>query len=556
MIKIENTERLKIIDSILGENSSQRLRISFFKKNHSSVYNTITNFCIKMTGLELKEQLWHWVNDIPEHFLCVTCNENRTTFNKNWKDGYRKYCSAKCSAISDSTKEKRKETCIEVYGVDNVAKNIDIQKKIEDTNMERYGCKSTFQNQEVRDKWTTNIQEKYGVDHIFQLPNVIESIKEKRQIYLNENFEGKELFTTNFFKDKSNTTTQIRMLDKFGFKSDEYEFLEYNNRNLDSVYSEFVIKHNTCNNTFIIKKHNLSYRLSTKLELCSHCYTPDIKSGSEKELCEWVKSHVDGVIDTDKTILNPKHLDIYIPSHNLAIEFNGLYFHSDLYKDETYHLNKFIGCSDKGIHLINVWEDDWKFRNDIVKSIILNKLGLITNKIYARKCIIKEVPYNISRDFLNLNHIQGVCNSNINYGLYYKDELVSLMTFGSRSINNSQQLELLRFCNKLNLNVIGGASKLFKHFISNNDFNEIVSFADLSIFDGNLYKILGFEFIHRNKPNYWWVVNGHRKHRFTYNKKKLVKDGFDPNKTEIEIMHDEGYYRIFGVGMDKWVYKK
>lgn len=56
--------------------------------------------------------------------------------------------------------------------------------------------------------------------------------------------------------------------------------------------------------------------------------------------------------------------------------------------------------------------------------------------------------------------------------------------------------------------------------------------------------------------NYWWVVKGIRKHRFTYNKKKLVTKGHDPLKTEVEIMHELGNYRIWGCGQDKWIFNK
>jgi hypothetical protein len=190
-----------------------------------------------------------------------------------------------------------------------------------------------------------------------------------------------------------------------------------------------------------------------------------------------------------------------------------------------------------------------------MKSIILNSLGLIKNKIYSRNCNIITIDSKQKDKFLEENHIQGKCTSSINLALECSGEIVSLMTFGQRRLNNKSEFELIRFCNKVNHIVVGSASKLFKHFIKNNEFNSITSFADLSHFNGDLYKNLGFDYIHRTPPNYWWVVDGVRHHRFTYNKKRLIKEVADPNKTGVEIMYNTGYFRIFGCGQDKYIFK-
>jgi hypothetical protein len=248
-------------------------------------------------------------------------------------------------------------------------------------------------------------------------------------------------------------------------------------------------------------------------------------------------------------------LDIYLPDYKLAIEMNGNYWHSELYKDKKYHLDKTNKCNELGIELLHIFQDDWLYKQDIIKSIIKNKINKIDNRIYARKCSIKEVSVGDTRLFLNDNHIQGFSSSKYKIGLYDGDKLVSLMTFGYRMTNSKKEFELIRFCNSLNTNVIGGASKLFKYFINNYEFESIISYADVSMFTGSLYKTLNFEYSHRSKPNYFWVVDGVRKHRFNYNKKKLIKEGFDSNKTEIEIMHSQGYYRIWGCGQDKYIYK-
>jgi hypothetical protein len=273
-------------------------------------------------------------------------------------------------------------------------------------------------------------------------------------------------------------------------------------------------------------------------------------------LINWIKELDISFIESDKIILNPKHLDVYIPSHNLAIEMNGLYHHSENFKDKIYHLDKSLKCLEQGIQLLHIWEDEWVFKQDIVKSIILNKLGLISNKIYARQCEIRVIEDSkLVREFLDKNHIQGYSQSTIKLGLYYKNELVSLMTFGKRMIKSNVEFELIRFCNKINLNVIGAASKLFNYFKQNYHFTELISYSDFRLFDGSMYQTLGFTKKHLSKPDYFWCKGLERHHRSTFMKHKLVKEGFDKNKTEVEIMHERGYYRIFGCGQYRWLFK-
>jgi len=279
----------------------------------------------------------------------------------------------------------------------------------------------------------------------------------------------------------------------------------------------------------------------------------------QTELKELIESFDIKVIFNDRNILNGKELDIYIPSKNVAIEFNGLYWHSEIYKDSMYHLNKTNFCNENGIRLIHIFEDEWLFKKNIVISRIKDILGLNKNKIYGRKTIIKEVSSDEAKIFIEENHIQGNINSKIRLGLYYNNELVSLMTFGNMRkslgrLSNENKYELLRFCNKLNTNIIGGASKLFNYFIKNYNPVEVISYADRRWSKGNLYDKLGFTFDHNSNPNYWYIIGKNRKHRFGYRKDILIKEGYDKNKTEHQIMLERGIYRIYDCG--NILYKK
>ena len=249
-----------------------------------------------------------------------------------------------------------------------------------------------------------------------------------------------------------------------------------------------------------------------------------------------------------------------IPNYNIGIGCDGVRWHSEEYKDNDFHLNKTIECEKSGIRLIHIFEDEWRYKSQIWKSMLMNMFGLSEYKIYARKCGIRKVKSSDARVFLEANHIQGFSNGKYAYGLYYNDELVSLMTFGKQRINLGGKqcdgcYELVRFCNKLNTNVIGGASKLYKAFLKDFNPNEVVSYSDKRWSTGNLYNILGFVHDHDSRPNYFYVVNGIRENRFKYRKDKLLKEGFK-GKTEHEIMLSRGIFRIYDCGCRAHIWKK
>lgn len=684
------SERLNIIESILG-GSSSKLREFYFEKNFNDTYIQIHKFTLNLE-VPFVQKIWHWVNNHPTEFLCK-CG-NKTTFNRNWRDGYRKYCSPKCAQKDESTKLKRRETSIKKWGVENVAQSDKVKLKMEKTNMEKWGHKSTFQNSEVRKKWFENVKKKWGVDHVFQDESVKNKIRESNiskfgkpsytqtEEYLEKTKEtnlkkwGSQWYTqtenwiqkskltnnqkwgkdwyqqtdefkeimvenresmisksketsrekwgvdwysqTQEFKDhieslnidyseiqrKSRQTnlekwgveyypqtedwrerTIQKNLEKFGKKwyseTEEWKCIMktlYSGRlseiqknksvqmckdlGFDLVESkdgDFRLVSGECGHEFDIKsdtfyRRNFYYGTNP----CTIC-NPIEKSQSyaETQIVEWIRSLGFKVEEKNRTICGGYEIDILIDSKKLAIEFNGLYWHSEKYKDKNYHLNKTLLCKESGIDLIHIWEDDWELRGEIIKSIISNRLGVTDRRLYARDCVVKECDNQTTSEFLNKNHIQGYNKFSKSLGLYLGGELVSLMTFGFRSTNGKREYELIRFCNKISTLVIGSASKIFSHFMRNNpDIDTIISYADRSLFSGKLYKELGFDYIRHSGPNYWWVVNGVRRHRFSFNKKKLVSRGYDPLKTEVQIMTELGHFRIWGSGQDRWVWSK
>jgi hypothetical protein len=303
----------------------------------------------------------------------------------------------------------------------------------------------------------------------------------------------------------------------------------------------------------------LNDRINNKNVICTVCNPINSFSDSEKKLFNFIQDNYKGEILNNIRNIIGQELDVYLPDLKLAFEFNGLYWHSSYYRNNDYHYNKTNKCIDNNIRLIHIWEDDWLYKNDIIKSMILNLLGK-SNKIYARDCDIRIVNKQECRDFLNDNHLQGYVASKVAIGLYHKTELVSIMTFGSlrKCLNQDSKkyyYELLRFCNKKYTIVVGGASKLFKYFLNSSDkILQIVSYADRSYSDGNLYKKLGFKLEYITKPNYYYIVNGIRKNRLNYRKDKILHLTDDKTKTENEIMEDLGFHRVYNSGNFKFIF--
>jgi hypothetical protein len=282
---------------------------------------------------------------------------------------------------------------------------------------------------------------------------------------------------------------------------------------------------------------------------CPKCRN-NSNSKQEKEVLDYIKSLYSGeIIENDRKILEGKELDIVIPEKNIAIEYCGLYWHSEtMGKDRNYHLDKLKKCNDKGYRLITIFSDEWTNKTPIIKSKLKSILGIGGESIYARKCVIKEVDTKTKGEFLDQNHIQGRMLSNINIGLFYEDKLVSVLTF----IKKEEKYDLSRFASSVQ--VVGGFSKMLSYFTRKYDPKHIYTFADLRYSEGNLYAKTGFEEVYRTKPNYFYFRGNNRHSRVAFQKHKLSDklEIFDPSKTEVQNMEDNGYDRIFDCGNIKF----
>lgn len=325
---------------------------------------------------------------------------------------------------------------------------------------------------------------------------------------------------------------------------------KYNYRGVEYIntYSKIII---TCPIHGDFKQTPQSHLRGNGCNVCGN-----IASKGEIEISEFIKTIYNGnVILNDRKSISPYEIDILLPELNIGIEFNGLYWHSDAEKENNYHLKKLILCNSKNIRLLQIFEDEWKHKNDIIKKKLKSILNTSQSKrIYARNCQITNINNNDFKIFLNKNHIQGATNCSVRYGIHYNNNLIGVMGFRK----DGEKWDLNRFASSVQ--IIGGFSKLLKTFLREYNPNTIYTFADLRYSDryNNVYLKNGFVEEHISKPNYFYVKNDIRYSRIEFQKHKLNSklEVFDENLSEVENMRANNYFRIFDCGNVKYLYKK
>jgi hypothetical protein len=451
---------------------------------------------------ELKYKLYTSYGYSSGDWLCRKCKTKKNNLEK-W--------GVENPFQLEEVKEKIKRTNLEKWGVENPSQNREINKKIKESI-------SKLDKEEINNKRSKTVSIKYGVDNVSKLKEVkSKKIESYQETYGNDHNKQSEAFRKENFKIAKDPN-----------------YLRYEGNGVS------IFNCSEKNHEFHINIDNYLRRLKCKTILCTKCNPIDKhQSGKEIKLYNLIKSLYDGEIIQNFKI-GKQEIDIYLPELSLGFELNGIYWHSDKFKSKNFHKEKSEFFLERGIRIIHIWEDDFDSKFNIIKSQIINLLGL-SNKIWARKCIVKEVTdTNSIRVFLDNNHIQGYVNSNLKLGLYYNDELVSLMTFDhfeGRKRMNVNEWNLNRFCNKLEYSVVGGASKLLNYFIKNYDVKRIISYADRDWSKGDLYENLGFIKIGESKPDYKYLVNDKRVYKSNF--KKSVT-GISESKLDLNKVWDCG----------------
>ena len=506
-----------ILDQLNEKFKNKSITVKSFKNNQELFNLIIDSTSFLSVDASFPERLYCIRNKIIERKMCPVCKKNPLKYSISLKRYYETGCCASCSKLNKNVLLKTKQTCLQRYGVESHNSLQSVKDKKIQTYLRKYNVTNPSYIPEVKEKRKQTSLKNNGVECILSLKSIR---KKRKKISLTDSYK-------NFIL---NNEYDIPM-----FTLDEY--LKRENED-----EKFKFRCKKCGYEFEAYHHN-GYH--TK---CPKCFKNG-KSIDEYKISQFLKLLNIQFKRNERSFLYPLELDIYIPEKKLAIEYDGLYWHS-LLEDKNYHLNKTKLCEEKGIQLIHIFENEWLTKQEIVKSRLKNLLGIYDKTIYARKCLIKEVDNDISIKFQDENHIQGSVNSKINLGLYFNDELVSLMTFSKPRFNKKYEYELVRFCSKLNYHVIGAAGKLLKYFEKTYQPKSIVSYADRRWSIGNLYEKIGFTLVYKSKPNYWYFKNLKLENRLKFQKHKLknILEKFDENLSEYENMKSNGYNRIYDCG--------
>lgn len=291
-------------------------------------------------------------------------------------------------------------------------------------------------------------------------------------------------------------------------------------------------------------------------------------SKEENEIKDFILSLLPEVkIIKSKHILDGKEIDIYLPDYKLGIEYNGSLYHASingLYdnKPKDYHFDKFKIAKEKDIRLLTIFDVDWQKNKEKIKYIIKDLL-VSCKKIYGRLCEIREIDKDVTQEFLEKYHLQNATKRflQINYGLYYEDELVSVMSFSNARFGKETGYELYRYCVKPELTIIGGAQKLFKKFISSYDFDKLICYSDNDYFNGSVYSSLGFSFDGYTTLSYYWYLHNEEVKREKCQSKKLKEQYPDLYEEPIGgkedyIMAKLGARKVYRCGNTRWLYRK
>lgn len=536
----------EIMDSMKGNYSQLQKKLA---RNYPDILGDILKTWPYNDG-SFMEKCYFYINSVSP--VCEYGNRKKFTYyntgyvscSKNCKCRLDKYCETmiknhgvKHPLQNAALKEKAFNTLETKYGTRKLSE-VNIEKKRQ-TNRDRYGANSPLESKEIHLKTKTTLFERTGYHTNFENPVIQKNIQDS---WSDKNINNQR----SFVRDSDSLTAQNILYRKNNFVND-YNKL-YNADDLTDllrVHSRVeVAQMFNCSVSLIDKQINL-FNL-TEFQNSSSYYETLIANLLSDNNVTFEKN--------TRKIIPPKELDFYCPDHRLAIEFCGLRWHGEYHgRGKTYHLNKLTACNKLNISLIQIFQDEWDNNSTIVKNIILSKLGKYQQVYYARQTTCKVISSFEASQFLNENHLQGAgVTAKYNYGLFYDNQLISVMTFSVNYFHKIPVYELKRFVTKIGTRIKGGASKLFAKFREDISPAQAISYCDLRYFSGEVYSSLGFTKIKTTHPGYWYVKGVKRYHRLHFTKNKLIKENFDKSKTEYQIMQERGFDRIWDCGHSKW----
>lgn len=477
----------------------------------------------KLGTYSVKRIKWHLDNG-PELPKCLNPDCDEVISWHVPTGSYRSFCSRSCLGSNTGIQAKKSHTMLRNYGVEHALQSQEIKDRTRQTNLKRLGTEYASQSIEIKQKVRETVKERYGVDHVFQHPEFIAKSKSTSKFRYGGNFAQRNM----------SEQTKRRLKSKKWLNN---QFIK------GKSTSEIATKLGVADSTIIVSCKKLNVKIPKQPV-----------SLAEREIGAFIKSLGLNYTPNVRSIITPQELDLYIETTggNFAIEFDGLYWHSEIRHEKDYHLKKLQACLEKNITLIAIRSHEWEEKREQVKHRLMHILGCSKHKEYARKLTVKEVSTKDARRFLEKYHLQGYCGARIKIGLYKGDKLGAIMTFGKPRFNKEHEWELLRFASIPA--IVGGASKLFTHFVRTQNPNSVISYSNNAFGVGSLYKNLNFEQIDE-KIGYGYTKGGKFLSRQQCQKHKLIEQGADPDLTEREIMMNLGYLRVYDYGQKTWLWK-
>lgn len=476
--------------------------------------------------------------------------------------------------------ENRKKTNLSRYGTDNPLSSPIVKEKIKQTCIERYGSEryqsSGLHSEYMKEMWETMDEkkrdsiltnrkiasnEKYGTD----VPSQSEVVKEKikKSVKLAHEQNGDKILEA---RKKTNNirygVDDASMTDEFKERIKNTNMERYGASHKNQQHVNIDILDNPELLTSLFKDLGI-YKLS---EMCRCHYTTvynymdkyDIpvsggKSVEEGEVADYIENVLGFDIERNygEFFTDRRNVDIYIPSKKIAIEYDGIYYHSSKFKENSFHIDKTNECDNHGVRLIHIFSDEWVNTPEIVKKKLKNILGKDdSRKVFARKTEIHPIDNAHCKKFLEDSHIQGHNGATHSYALKHEGEVVAIMMF---KLGWSGEFELTRYAT--NCRVIGGFSKLLKHFLqTHKDVAIIESFADRRWSNGDVYAVNGFTHVKTGTPDYYFIIGGKRVKRSSVRRDRMHRliDNYDPSISMTKNMESNGIHRIYDCGLMKF----
>ena len=454
-------------------------------------------------------------------------------FNINKKELIRIIKKLNLKKTQSEISNSKKQYCTWKYGVDNPAKLNYIQDKIKETNIKKYCADNPSKSDKIKESISKSIKKFYENEDNKKSSNI-----KKQNTCLEKYGETHHLKSKHIIEKRNITNTE-----RYGGNSPTCDKAVTSKRprpTKDSIEKQ--------------KKTFLTNLLSGKYDHLKRKRT----SAAENEIKDWLESLDIEVNQSNRSKLKGKEIDLFLPEHNLGIEYNGLFWHSDSELANSlpndYHYNKYLLAKEAGITLLTIWESEWANNSEVVKAYILAKLGKVETKLWARKCVVKEIENTEANEFCRKYHWQGATKKiKRSFGLFSEKELMSVMTFGQHHRNNTSDLLVLsRFCIRPGIMIVGGAQKLFTHSVREMNASEIISWSDNRISNGGVYSKLGFIEDAKLKPDYFYLKSDRRTvvPKQSAQKNKI---GCPEGMTEREYCRDVlKMCRIYDCGKIRW----